>query len=311
MARPARLVDYLFLLRPLILIPVWDFLLIGAYLAGQSRTITGDIVLGLLIYTMVMGGVYILNQIADVETDRLNQKLFLISGGIISLSSARRFLIGLWLAAVILSYSFGTTFLLFIGISFLLGILYSVPPVKLKGKPILDTLANAFGYGLVNFCVGWLLIRPLDRSAGQIFLPYLLSIAAVFVNTTLADLAGDRQAGEITTAVWLKEPGALIVSTLLAAAAVATAYLNRDLVCLLPAALSFPLFPVAAVYYFLKKTISRKLVIASFRLPGLLFTLVTAYLYWPYLIFLVFVMLGMRIYYKKYFGLNYPTLAGG
>ena len=309
--RPARLVDYLFLLRPLILIPAWDFLLIGAYLARRSRGFTMEILLGLVIYTMVMGGVYILNQICDVETDRFNKKLFLISGGIVSIRNASRFLTGLWLAAVILSYRFGSTFQLFIGISLAIGVLYSVPPFKLKGKPLLDTLANALGYGLVNFCVGWLLIRSLGLPALVLFLPYVLTIAAVFVNTTLVDLEGDRQAGEITTAVWLKTPGSLLTSTLLAAAAVAVAYNTQDLICLIPAALSFPLFPAAAIYYFVKKSLPRKLVIASFRLPGLLFTIVTGYLYWPYMVFLVLVLIGMRLYYKKYFNLNYPSLAGG
>ena len=311
MPRPARLVDYLFLLRPLILIPVWDFLLIGAYLAQRTRGFTWEILLGLVIYTMVMGGVYILNQIVDVETDRFNKKLFLISGGIVSVRNATRLLTCLWLAAVILSYPFGTTFLLFIGISLAVGVLYSVPPFKLKGKPILDTLANALGYGLINFALGWLLIRPLNLPDLVVFLPYVLCIAAVFVNTTLVDLDGDRRAGDITTAVWLKEPGSLLVSTLLAAAAVAVAYHNRDFVCLIPAAVSFPLYPAAAVYYFVKKILPRKLVIASFRLPGLLFTIVTGYLYWPYLVFLVLLLAGMRLYYKKYFNLNYPTLAGG
>lgn len=303
--------DYFFILRPLILIPVWDFFLIGSYRARGARGFTWDMALGLLIYTMLMGGVYILNQIMDIETDRINKKLFLLTAGYVTVKTATFQMTALWLAAVILAYKSGLAFMLFIALSLILGVAYSLPPIKLKGKPFLDLLANGFGYGLVNFGLGWLIFRPFTWSILGIFLPYLLSIAAVFVNTTIVDAEGDRKAGERTTAVLIGAPMSYALSSLLMAGAIIASALRKDLICLIPSAVSLPLFLVAALCCFQKNKVDRKLTILSFRLPGLLFTLVTGYLYPPYFLFLIVLLIAMRIYYKKRFGMNYPTLAGG
>jgi 4-hydroxybenzoate polyprenyltransferase len=303
--------DYFFLLRPLILIPVWNFLLIGAYLARGRGGFNGDIYLGLFLYTCVMGGVYILNQIMDRETDKVNNKLFLLSMGYIPVKFAYIEMIVLWIIALVLSLLYGIIFVLAITFSILLGILYSLPPVKLKGKPVLDTLANGFGYGMVNCMVGWLLVSPYSPDMFYHFFPYVLSISAVFVNTTIVDMEGDRKAGEHTTAVLLGVPSAYMVSTILMVAAIFWAYVNRDLVCLIPAVISLPLFIFVLIYAMKTQRISRKWTIASFRIPGLLFTLVTVYLYPSYAVFLILLIIAMRAYYKKRFNMVYPTVSGG
>jgi 4-hydroxybenzoate polyprenyltransferase len=281
--------DYFFILRPLILIPCWNFLLIGSYLAQGKGGFTVEIILGLIIYTFIMGGVYILNQIMDIETDRINKKLFLLSEGYIPIKYAYIEMVVLWILAIF----------------------YSLPPIKLKGKPILDTVSNGIGYGVINFSIGWLLFRSFEWSMFYRFLPYFLSISAVFINTTIVDIEGDRRAKEFTTAVFLGENIAYIISTILMIGAIIVAFALKDFICLIPAAVSLPLFIYVAVYSFVKNRVHRKLTIASFRLPGLLFTLITALLYPLYFLCLIVVLIGMRIYYKKRFGLSYPTLAGG
>ena len=303
--------DYFFILRPLILIPAWNFLLIGSYLARRSGGFTQNVILGLLIYTFVLGGVYILNQIMDVETDRLNKKLFLLSGGYVTVRAAYIEMLLLWVLAVILSVKFGAIFIFLIILSILLGVLYSLPPIKLKGKPIMDTLANGIGYGMINFAVGWLLVSVFQWSMFLYFLPYFLSICAVFINTTIVDIEGDRRAGEITTGVFLGARSAHVVSVLVMAAAIILAYAHRDYICLIPAAVSFPLFIYTAVYVLKNDRVHRRATITSFRLPGLLFTLITAFLYPVYLAILVVVLVAMRMYYKRRFGMIYPTLAQG
>jgi 4-hydroxybenzoate polyprenyltransferase len=303
--------DYFFILRPLILIPAWNFLLIGSFLASRKGSFTVDVILGLVIYTFVLGGVYILNQIMDIETDRLNKKLFLLSAGYVPIRAAYTEMVALWILAIVFSVKFGTAFVILILLSILLGILYSVPPIKLKGKPFLDTLANGIGYGMINFAVGWLLIRDFQWSIFLRFLPYFLSICAVFVNTTVVDIEGDRRTQEITTGVFLGAKGALFISMAIMAAAIVSAFAQRDYICLIPAAASFPLFVYTAVHSLKNDRVHRKATIASFRLPGLLFTLITAVLYPVYLLILVVVLVAMRIYYRQRFGMTYPTLAQG
>ncbi len=303
--------DYFFILRPLILIPCWNFLLIGSYLARGKGGFTIEIILGLIIYTFIMGGVYILNQIMDIETDRINKKLFLLSEGYIPVKYAYIEMAVLWILAILLSIQFNVIFLLFISISLVIGVFYSLPPIKLKGKPILDTVSNGIGYGVINFSIGWLLFRSFEWSMFYRFFPYFLSISAVFINTTIVDIKGDRRAKEFTTAIFLGENIAYVSSTILMIGAIIVAFMLKDYVCLIPAAVSLPLFIYVAVYSLIKNKINRKLTIVSFRLPGLLFTFITAFLYPVYFLILIVVLIGMRIYYKNRFGISYPTLAGG
>lgn len=303
--------DYLFILRPLILIPSWNFLLIGSYLARGESGFTRELVLGLVIYTCIMGGTYILNQIMDRETDRINKKLFLLSDGYVSVKAAYIEMILLWMVGLCCAATFDMIFFVFVVISLILGILYSVPPFKLKGRPILDTLANGIGYGMLNFGVGWLLFRDFQWSMFYRFMPYFLSICAVFINTTIIDMEGDARANERTTALFLGERTATIISTVLMAGAVVLSSYLRDVVCLIPAAVSLPLFVYAMFSASQKGMIPRRVTIASFRLPGLLFTLITAVLYLPYFIVLLLVFVGMRLYYKHRFNMTYPTLAKG
>jgi 4-hydroxybenzoate polyprenyltransferase len=306
----SSLFDYFFILRPLILIPAWNFRLIGAYMGNPRAGFTIDIAIGLLAYTFVAGGGYILNQIMDMETDRLNKKLFILTGGYVSRRAAYTEMIILWALALLLSLRFGLLFVGLILVSIMMGILYSVPPVKLKGKPFLDTLANGIGYGMINFAIGWLVVSAFAPSMVIRFLPYSLSIIAVFINTTIVDIEGDRKAGEVTTGVLLGARLSSISSTFIMGAAIVLAYLQREYICLIPAAVSWPLFVYAAGYTLLRGGINRNVTIASFRVPGLIFTVITALLYPVYFVILLVMLISMRIYYKKRFDMTYPTIAG-
>jgi 1,4-dihydroxy-2-naphthoate octaprenyltransferase len=143
------------------------------------------------------------------------------------------------------------------------------------------------------------------------FLPYFLSICAVFINTTIVDMEGDKKTGESTTAIFLGEGLSYTISTLLMLGAVIVAFMLQDVICLIPAIVALPFFIYITFYFYSKNSVPRKLTIASFRLPGLIFTLITAFLYPPYLLLLILVLVGMRIYYRKRFGISYPTLSHG
>ncbi|MEO0206539.1 MAG: UbiA family prenyltransferase, partial [candidate division WOR-3 bacterium] len=187
--------DYFFILRPLILIPVWDFFLIGNYLASPDNRFATKPFIGLCLYTMLMGGVYILNQITDINTDRLNKKLFILSESYMPLKNAYIEMLLLWSLSLFFSWFFGIHFFILVLISLIIGILYSVPPFKLKGRPFLDTLSNGIGYGVINFAAGWLMQKSFEWQIFSRFLPYFLSISAVFINTTIVDIEGDRKSG--------------------------------------------------------------------------------------------------------------------
>ena len=88
--------------------------------------------------TLVMGSVFIINQTQDIETDRVNSKLFLLANDIISLKAA--YVEAIILAMTGLTLGFYVSPMIGFGILTILilsGWLYNYPPAIWKNKPIL------------------------------------------------------------------------------------------------------------------------------------------------------------------------------
>lgn len=78
--------------------------------------------------------------------------------------------------------------------------LYSVPPVRLKERPPLDSLANGVGYFLLPFTMGF----SLNANPREMLLKYYLlalCVCGVHALATAADYEADRAAGHRTMAV--------------------------------------------------------------------------------------------------------------
>jgi hypothetical protein len=87
------LLDGFFLMRPVVLIPVWGFALFG-YCQGYHgsiaelplvwRAIDTASIVWIMIFSLSVGCVYVLNQIADIDVDNKNCGLPLLANGIVS-----------------------------------------------------------------------------------------------------------------------------------------------------------------------------------------------------------------------------------
>jgi 4-hydroxybenzoate polyprenyltransferase len=298
--------DYFMLLRPTLFLPLWIFFLLGAHHAG------GEISLGavsaFVFYTMLMGGVYIFNQIIDIESDKKNKKLFLLSDGLIPLKNAYIEMTALFFIAVSGSFILGMKIFIAFLVSLFLGITYSLPPVETKGKPFLDILWNASGYGVLAFMVGWLVVasEP-SKSMFVIAIPYFFAVAAVFVNTTIPDIEGDREEGKVTTGVFLGRKNTLLLGIILDLVAIVVSFYLREkgYICLIGAGLAFPIFLIA----YIKQT--KKTILFSFRaIPGILAIIV--FFISPIIIPLFAAVLGVqKVYYKRKFNIDYPSIFSG
>ncbi len=294
------------LLRPTLFLPLWIFFLLGAHHAEGE--ISFGSVSAFVFYTMLMGGVYIFNQIVDRESDRKNKKLFLLSDGLIPLKHAYIEMGMLFVIAIAGSFFLGLNIFIAFLISLFLGITYSLPPVETKGRPFLDVLWNASGYGVLAFMVGWLsAVSEPSKSMFVIAIPYFFAVAAVFVNTTIPDIEGDRQEGKVTTGVFLGKKNTLLLAVILDLVAIIVAYLlgKNGYTCLIGAGLAFPIFLIA----YIKQT--KKAILFSFRaIPGILAIIV--FCYSPIIIPLFVAVLGVqKSYYKKKFNIDYPAVFSG
>lgn len=297
-----KYLDYLFLTRPVLMPPVWTILLLGhwrsAQLAGESN-LPG---LAVLLVTFLLGGVYVLNQIFDIESDRLNQKLFFLAKGLISVRSAYFELVILNLIAIIPAFLISTQLGLLFVLGAVFGLIYSAPPFALKNRPIGGLTLNVLAHGNLAFLIGWSMNSSLSTGALLSSLPYMLAVAAIYLNTTVPDADGDRKAGKITFSVrWGKETAAILASVLVAAAIILSVMV-KDTPFLIASALCFPFFVFSA---FVRKeraiTITTKV--------SILFLSIAAGVFYPcYFAVLIVGFVGTRLYYKARFNLDYPTL---
>jgi len=260
-----------------------------------------------ILYTMLMGGVYIFNQIIDRESDKKNEKLFLLSDQLVSLKNAY-IEMGILLAvsisgSLLIGLDVFAAFLL----SLFLGITYSFPKIETKGRPFLDIIWNASGYGMLALMVGWLAV---SSASGLMFItsiPYFFAVAAVFVNTTIPDIEGDSEEGKVTTGVFLGKQKTLLLAAILDLTAIITAYTlgEKGYICLIGAGIAFPIF----VFAYIKQT--KKAILFSFRVvPGILAIIVC--IVTPIFIPLFLGVLGIqKVYYKRKFNLDYPNVFSG
>jgi 4-hydroxybenzoate polyprenyltransferase len=307
----ARFLDYVFLLRPMILIPVWTFFLLGAH-HGAAAAGTGvgafRLLAGLFSFTALLGAIYIANQIADRDADRAGNKLFFISRGIIPARTA-------WIeAAALVAVSFGVALLflpvvfsVILAASLALGAAYSLEPVRLKRRPVLDVLANAIGNGVLNTLAGWIAAgAPLGGWPS--LAPYPLAVASVHLATTLADVEADAKMGFKTSGAALGISRGLFVSTALMGGAVVAAYRAGNAPALAASILSLPFFLIPA------RSVTGPANSGGVLLPAktatLFFSAAAGYLYPVYLPFLAAAILLTRLYYRRRFGIDYPSFRG-
>lgn len=300
--------DYVAVLRPTLLFPVWTLLLLGYHHGHASRSGSEihqplHLWVTLFLYSLLMGAVYIVNQIADRETDAHNDKLYLVAQGYVKLRILK------WQVGVLVAFSIllslfvfpeNPAYLILILLSTLLGFAYSVRPVRLKGIPIADLCANALGYGCIAFLIGWTTVTPIGVEAVYRSLPYLFSVAAAFVNTTLPDVKGDSVGGDNTTGVWLGKRRACLLSLVLLIAAIVSAVLFRDWIAGITSVICLPVFLYMNFYP------KQNVIIWATRIGILTLSLCAGVLFPIYLLWFGGIVFGTRWYYSFRFGIRYP-----
>lgn len=296
--------DYIFLARPILLVPVWTFLLLGYFRAGGKRFFFDeDFIIVFSGYTFLLGSLYILNQIMDVKSDAINKKHLLLAEGYLPIKHAYIEFAVLILFALFLTIKLPLFTILFFALSVLFGIVYSLPPFKFKGKPILDFVINAIGYGFLNFSIGWLTQKPLSVLTICYSLPYVFAVGAIFINTTIFDIEGDKRDNSMTTGIFLGRDNALKLSALLTIFCTIMSVIVKDWLCLVPSVVALPLFLFAN---YKKDT---KSIILSIGIGGPLLVLLTGIIFPYFLILFLLVFLFLRSYYRMRFGITYPSLS--
>ena len=306
--RFVEMLDYVFLLRPTLWYPVWIFFIAGFWgnQQGNGSSVVDPVssfaILALL--TGMMGAVYILNQLQDVETDRANQKLFIIANGLVSGKQAIGEAVGLTALALAGAFVLDLTQgVLFLVVFVITGILYNFPPSRWKDRPIMGMLVNGLGCVLI-YTIGWMCVRAERGIPMQAWL-YGLAGISVSLNTTLPDMEGDSKAGKRTFTVAYGVEATAIAALVMEVLTVGWALYLKEWLLLVPAGLVLPLFIWAAI----QRTKARVMFATKVSILALALAVCVVF---PWLLLPIFgVFLLSKYYYRKRFNLNYPTLKNG
>ena len=196
--------DIIFLFRPTLFFAIWIMIAMGMYCL-EVQVKPGPIWVfdfswsTFLIYlgvTMTCSSTFILNQIADINGDKINKKLVLV-GEYFSIESS--LMISNTLALVGISICLLIDWkicILLCLIYFVWGILYNKNPYNFKKKPILGWVTN-IAAGVLLFIIGCLISLQYIKAEGlkfdvyllaQSMAPYLLSFASVSLLTNIPDI---------------------------------------------------------------------------------------------------------------------------
>ena len=309
-----KLLDHIFFLRPMLILPIWTIMILGVRAADVREMaspfsisdISGllpEILLAMLLTGLLSGATYIYNQIHDIESDRQNGKLFFLSENVISLNTAY-VLVTLFnavsvIGAFLINITMGFLFL----IVAVMGIFYSHPRINYKGRAGKALWSNMFGCGMLPFLIGWSLYEgAINMEAVLKSLPYLLAVGAIYLNTTLPDREGDKKVGKETYGVvWSVQhtQGSALLRLVLA---ILFSLMAGDYAVLIAAALASILFIKA----YNTRRISDSVMATQ---AAILLLIIMACIYFPpYLIIAAAGVLGTRAYYKWRFDFAYPRI---
>jgi len=303
MREPARksALDYIFVLRPVLMPPVWTAFLLGNGFRATHlpQHVSEPLVLGFVMLFLLFGGVYLLNQYFDVKTDRQNRKLHFFPLGLITKREARVYYLVLNVLAIALAYAVSLRVLLVALMVAVLGVAYSADPWRWKDRGYPALWANAAAHGTLVFLAGWFISGGKLGEGLLRSLPYFCAVGAIYILTTIPDTDGDERSGKRTLAVTLGRPRAARWALGWYWASILTAVYNIDLLFLLAA------LPVA--YLFMKAASGDpdSAMRAVRWAVGLLSLVACIYFPW-YLAVLAVGFLVTRRYYRWRFDLTYP-----
>jgi len=315
-----KILDCFFLLRIALLAPVWTIFLVGWIASGNGSkdALRGvcpslgpaSLWLALAGFSLIVAWIYVVNQITDIESDRINHKLFLLPHGYLSVRTA-------WTLATIcaaggmaIAFVFDFVMVALFATGLLLGFFYNLPPLQLKNRAWGGVLANIAGHGILTFLVGWhaghFSCPQGTENALHGFISSLspgMAIAAVFLATTIPDAAGDKLTNKKTFCIRYGEKKTALAAALFCAAALLLSPLieGNFWVMAIPSALSLTLFiPLA----FAADT---RAAFHAFKWPVFVLTAFVVFFIPLYGVLIFMTFFGSRAYYRWRFGIEYPS----
>lgn len=158
--------------------------------------VAAKIALGTLMAAVLNAASNALNQVTDLEADRINKPGRPIPSGRMTVPEALRAAGFLYLLAFLLAAPIGPQVTLLAGTAAVLTVLYSAPPFRLKAVPYLANVVIAVPRGVLLKVAGWACVRDFGRfEPWYIGLVFGLFLLGATTTKDFADMRGDAAAG--------------------------------------------------------------------------------------------------------------------
>jgi homogentisate phytyltransferase/homogentisate geranylgeranyltransferase len=169
---------------------------------GRGSSV-GDLALTVLAGAFVNVFIVGINQVEDVEIDRLNKPWLPIAAGDLSPRAARRIVTVSAVAPMAMAITQGTAEIVAVGVALAVGAAYSVAPLRLKRVPAVAAGSITLVRALVLNLGVWLHIagRPVDAGVWALTLATVPFAFAIAVLKDVPDIEGDRRFGISTFSV--------------------------------------------------------------------------------------------------------------
>jgi len=192
--------------RPFTLVPpmvgIFSGSLIG-YAASHAPFRVMHVALALLAAGVLNAASNGLNQICDLESDRINKPHRPLPSGRMTPREAWTFVVVTYAGALgMVAAVNGETFVIYVTAAFAT-VAYSVPPLRLKSHPVGSNLIIALIRGELLKVAGWAAISTVLVSIEPWYIGFIYFVFLLGATTTkdFADVEGDRAAGCITLPV--------------------------------------------------------------------------------------------------------------
>jgi 4-hydroxybenzoate polyprenyltransferase len=178
---------------------------LGAY-PGVPLTarFAARIALGTLMAAVLNAASNTLNQVTDLEADRINKPGRPLPSGRIATGEAIQLAGWLYFLAFLLAAAVGPQVTLLAGTAAVMTVLYSAPPFRMKAVPYLANVVIAIPRGVLLKVAGWSCVRDFGRlEPWYIGLIFGLFLLGATTTKDFADARGDEEAGFRTLPVVL------------------------------------------------------------------------------------------------------------
>ena len=303
-----RILDFFYILRPTLFFPG-----ITIYLFGIKDSDSSFIVIPFIITLLLLSTTYLTNQIFDIKTDRINDKLFFLTRNIISINMVKLYntlIIILFFSFSI--YYFDLSSAIFLTLIYFLFviivILYNFKKFNWKAKPLLSIISSFLG-GLIFYLVGYYSnILDINTVSFNSFfisilnaIPFGIAVLSVSIMTMISDEVGDKVADKNTFVVHYKirvSNNTIILFSFLNSL---ISYYVLNEVVLIISVISLILSIVFQI-----KNYEVKYLLLNIKISILLLSIAIGFVFPLYIAIIVTYFIITRMYYKKRFNIIYP-----